>query len=257
MKHTRFPILLVVPLLLLTACAPAAIPAAPTPEPATEYPEDTLLYAAKNGCGFDIGCDAGAGYGLSAAIFTYGNIIARYPDAKMSVQENGEGFYLVYSTDLGNRLYLFFNGEKSHDTYLSGYPILMHKALSYEAFDSVKPGSTLSEIGEIDAVTTRYSVIFAICREIREVREANHISWSVPYFVTMHLLTDGILQIEYEYDTEREEFFVTKTTFSPDFILRELTGRPATKSSRRIMLRDKLRAGRTPPPFLGAGWFLS
>ena len=181
------------------------------------YDETSLLKdTAKN---YRIGRDAGYNNGLeNTRMDLVGSIITAYPTK--AIRETDYGYYMMYDTDTGIRLYLFFRQEENNKyRYLSGFPIIMAKKLSYSKFKSISEGDTIDKVISIDPVTKNYKMIFD---ENNDAAIENQINKGVGP-LSIHLLTDGILKIEYK--RSDKSYVITKITYSPDFELECFSGK--------------------------------
>lgn len=126
-------------------------------------------------------------------------------------------YYLMYQSDTGARLYLFLkmNGQQS---VTSGFPIWMRETLSYADFKDVKKGMNVKDVAKIDSAMNDYLEQFSsLSFEEYELRYKA----GMP-FISMHLLTDGILKIVY--DVTADDIVVKNIIYSQDFTMGGLEG---------------------------------
>ena len=170
---------------------------------------ENVLFFDNSGC-FDLGMDPGnVIVGFRMDYFQY--MVGYFPDPL--VRESEEIIYLVYDTDQHTRLYLFYSKPRGNGVLLSGFPIIMKEKLSYQDFSGIKIGDCIEQVGEIDPVISIYISAFNLVPDLRyEQNMENDI-----FFSSVHLLTDGILQIEY--DKDGDSYSIVDITYSEEFIL--------------------------------------
>lgn len=157
------------------------------------YDYNEILHDTQN-VGFYLGRDAGSYTGansrrdFSEAIFT-----ALPTEAIREVPQKGN-VYALYDTDIGIRLYLFFSKEKNDYMTLDGFPIIMKKQLRYKDFAEIKVGDKASLVESIDPIISQYVRFFDTGSD--EALKGYTERGAGP--TSIHLLTDGILKIEYE-----------------------------------------------------------
>ena len=135
------------------------------------------------------------------------------------VREIGDYLYLVYDTDNNTRLYLFFSKKKSLGVLTDGFPIIMKKKLAYKDFSSLQPGHNMRKVEEIDPVIPLYRRVFDEATDhVLKLNKERGI-----YLTSVHLLTDGILKIEY-YRTDDREYIIRNIVYNEDFVLNGLDG---------------------------------
>ncbi len=190
-----------------SAIGPAAIP---------RYREDDILYSSDKG--YHLGTDAGVtkGFGLRTNILQ--RIVNLFPAPR--VRELGDYIYLVYETDRGTRLFLFFSKQKTSGMLTDGYPIVMDRSLGYEQFEHIKPGDSLEDVKKIDPVVALYQRVFDRYFEVA----LNNSKSGGPSLTSLHLLTDGMLKIDYDRD-DSNAYVVTEMTYRKDFVLDGVNGK--------------------------------
>ena len=106
--------------------------------------------------------------------------------------------YNIYKTQENGLVYLFF--QKEFDSWLLHHSVYVKKALLLSDFQSITVGNTLEEVGRVDPVAL-------------SVQEHS------PYrLVTIHLLKDGVIKIDYEKNSDGI-FVISKLQKSKDFKL--------------------------------------
>ena len=180
--------------------------------------EETSLLRDTDG-NFWIGRDAGFNNALENTRFDFvGSILTAYPSK--AIRATDYGYYIMYDTNTGIRLYLFFRQEEHNNyKYLSGFPIIMSKKLSYSKFKTLTEGDSIDKVESIDPVTKKYKEFFD---EYNDAALESHTEMGVGP-LSIHLLTDGILKIEYK--RSDKSYVITKITYSPDFELECFSGK--------------------------------
>lgn len=114
--------------------------------------------------------------------------------------------YLMYDTDKGARLFLFFDDSNNYSYYL-GFPVIMTEKVSYEEMKGLKIGDTIDDVLSIDssAQCLKESRYYAPDAWIEY-----HTSLGCPT-TTVHILTDGVMKITYERTGEKDNYVYTIT----------------------------------------------
>jgi hypothetical protein len=188
--------------------------------PIPRFREDELLFS--NKAAFDIEVDAGMLAPLNFRLDMFYRIVNIWPDPL--VRQIGDTIYLVYDTDKGTRLFLFFS---SGDIKTDGYPIIMENKLSYANFASVRIGEPIENVESVDSVTAIY--LRALTEHDQSGSVNRPFDWSP---VSLHLLSDGVLKIVYRYHDGA--FTVSSMVFNQDFTLDGALG----KTCYRILDED-------------------
>jgi len=177
------------------------------------YYEEQLLYSME--C-FAIGQDAGLRAGTMMRQFLFEIMVTMFPDPVL--RDIGNYIYLCYDTENGTRLYVFYSKEKDKCMFTDGFPVIMKKTLSWKDFAELKPGDLLEKVESIDQIVPLYMPTFDHFSDENLEYFDNHENW----FQTIHLLTDGILRINY--DKIDGEYVITSIIYREDFILDGLNG---------------------------------
>lgn len=162
------------------------------------YNEEEILY---NGEGYELGRNGSQYmmYSMPVVHYTLSHLVEAYPDPILRDCGNGY-YYAMYHTEYNNRLYVFMTTEESnHNHYMEtiGYPIVMTEKLSYSDFCGIKKHDSIDRVAEVDSVIDLYKN----CREMPTT--------------TVHLLTDGILQINYR--VKYGEYLVDELIYDEDY----------------------------------------
>lgn len=183
-------------------------------------------------------------------ITSTGEILEGLSVARRSLYEVNDAFPVEYLHKVSNNLvyavykienerkanyfmYLFFEkldsgkGQAKTDTelwWLTGRVLFAAKPLEYKDFKSIKNGSTLSEVGEIDQMTFVYKPkemkpykAQRFDTETKKYVEYTETPKPVLSFKTYHYLIDGILCLEFSRKNADNEFVVSSVGFNEFF----------------------------------------
>lgn len=89
----------------------------------------------------------------------------------------------------------------------------MKETLSYNDFSEIQVGDSIEKVSKIDSIIPLYNEKFEKRSEI--IYERNKEQGI--YFTSMHLLSDGILRIDY--DRKDGDYVVIDITYNKDFVL--------------------------------------
>jgi len=176
------------------------------------YREEQILYSME--C-FAIGHDAGiqAHRGIRSGLFE--DMVTMFPDPV--VRDIGDFVYIYYDTENQTRLYVFYSKAKGC-FFTDGFPVIMKKTLSYQDFAELKAGDTVQQVADIDPIVPLHLPVFDIYSDDMVDNMEDHTNW----FQTIHLLSDGILRINY--DKVDGEYIIVSMIYNEDFILDGLDG---------------------------------
>ena len=138
-----------------------------------------------------------------------------------AIRENSEGgnIYALYDTENGIRLYMFYSKEKNNYRTLDGFPVIMQKKLEYNDFEDIEIGNRASLVEETDSVMIEYIRFFDIMSD----ETLNGFTKVGAGATSIHLLTDGILKIEYK-RIALGDYEITSIEYNEDFVLSGLNG---------------------------------
>ena len=114
--------------------------------------------------------------------------------------------YLMYDTDKGARVFLFFDDSNDYFHYL-GFPVIMTEKLSYADMKEIKLGDTMDDVIAIDSSAhyIKDCLNYAADTWIKRMKELGCPT------TTVHLLTDGVMKITYERTGEKDNYVYTIT----------------------------------------------
>lgn len=174
---------------------------------------EAVLTTESEGC-FSLGMDNGfyRNFGLQLAFFERLQMI--FPSEAIRRTADGGSVYVMYDTDAGGRLYVFFSGEKNNYMVEDGFPILMKKRLTHADFAGLAVGDGIGDVERIDPAASVYKSWFG---RLNDTAITNWTALGAPP-TSVHLLTDGILKIEYRGDPALG-YAITSIIYDEDFIL--------------------------------------
>lgn len=182
------------------------------------YDHIDLLHST-NDCRFFLGRDSGfyslypnTRQDLAKVIFSV------FPTDAIHETPDKSGAYAIYDTDIGVRLYLFFSKDKNNYATMDGFPVIMQKRLAFEDFENIRTGDSIKLVEEIDPIISQYIQFFDTGSD--EALKGYTERGVGP--TSIHLLTDGILKIEYQ--RTDGDYVITNIVYKADFILDGLNG---------------------------------
>ena len=146
-------------------------------------------------------------------------ILSTFPTKAIRNIKDTGNVYAVYDTNAGERIFLFFSEKKNDYSTLDGFPIIMMKRLEYKDFETIEVGCPIDMVRAIDPVVSEYIISYDSGSDIAL---ENYTKIGAPP-TSIHLLTDGILKIEYK-RTESDDYVITDIVYGEDFILEGLYG---------------------------------
>lgn len=146
-------------------------------------------------------------------------IFAAFPTDAIRQTPDKSGVYAVYDTDIGIRLYLFFSNEKNNYMTLDGFPVIMQKKLSFGDFENIRTGDSIRLVEAIDPIVSQYISFFDTGTDEALEGYAHKGAGAA----SVHLLTDGILKIEYK--RNKDDYVITNIVYNEDFVLEGLCGK--------------------------------
>lgn len=185
------------------------------------YTENDILRNNDN-C-FFIGRDYGLYHGMNARSDYFDRIETIFPSKAIRESTDGSYIYVMYDMDSKQRMYLFFSKNKNGYRTLDGFIVLMWKKLSFNDFSGIKIGDSMELVEKIDPVIKYYKQVFDAGNDIAI---ENYTKMGAPP-TSVHLLTDGILKIEY--DRVDGNYVITNIVYNKDFVLDGLDGKTCYK----------------------------
>lgn len=149
-----------------------------------------------------------------------------YPVVALRKVGNGK-YYDVRKYRYGGYLYSFYDmffdasegkyttDDETYITFIGG--VYVENILDYADFSSIKIGSTIQDVEQIDSAVAMYM----LCDKYNEMEDAFSsndlmLKYKKDKAYSLHLLTDGLLTIHY--DKKNGEYIVSDIVFSEDFI---------------------------------------
>lgn len=193
------------------------------------YEEQELLFDSY----FSLGDDVGYGSKFSSGTLNRSleRHVREFPEP--GVRNMGDYIYLMYDTDKGSRLYLYYPKLEGQPHFRNGYAVLMKKMLSYRSFQGLSVGDSIQQVSQIDSVIPVYIKDFDAATD---AALENYQKEGI-YLTSVHLLSDGILKIEYE-RTKEKDYVIHSLVFRDDFTLDGFDG----KTCYRILKEDYVSA---------------
>jgi hypothetical protein len=182
------------------------------------YRADDLLV--DNEACFALGVDHGHRAAMSLRFDTFKRLETIFPSSAIRKLGGGGTIYVVYDIESEGRLFVFFSEDKSRYAFVDGYPILMKEELSYHAFEPLAVGDGIDKVQAIDPAVLRYREHFD---SFNDIAIANYMELGMPP-TSVHLLTDGILKIEYRRDPVLG-YVITNMVYNADFVLDGFDGK--------------------------------
>jgi hypothetical protein len=174
-----------------------------------------------NESSFFLGRDSGFYRFRNLRFDLFDRIETLFPSTAIRLADDAmSSIYVMYDTDKGQRLFLFFSKTKNDYLTVDGFPILMAKRLSSSDFASLRVGDGMDAVAAIDPAADEYRPLFDSGNDT--VLE-NYTKMGAPP-TSIHLLTDGVLKVEYARD-KNLGYVITQLVFAEDFVLQGLDGK--------------------------------
>ena len=189
------------------------------------YYEDEILYGIYDGVqgghystwpGFN---NSNPHFHNSVSNKCYG-ILTAFPNGAWRDMGGGRK-YLMYDTEKGTRMYIFFTSENDYYS-AKGYTLYSSKKLSYADMKSLKMGQTIDDVINIDPTAKFVKHNFDRLTDTA-VKEKYATNWKQP-ITTVHLLTDGIMKFTYERSGQEGHYVYTITDieYHSDFKMKSI-----------------------------------
>lgn len=190
------------------------------------YYEDEILYGIYDGVqgghystwpGFN---NSNINFENSISNKCYG-ILTAFPNGAWRDMGGGRK-YLMYDTEKGTRMYIFFTSENDYYS-AKGHTLYSSKKLSYADMKSLKMGQTIDDVINIDPTAKFVKHNFDRLADVTVEYYAT--KWKQP-ITTVHLLTDGIMKFTYERSGQEGNYVYTITDIEhhSDFKMQGLAG---------------------------------
>ncbi len=160
-------------------------------------------------------------YTLSAMYAT--TVPNQYGVTTNFLRQNDEGtLYTVKKYNCGGYLYSFYDHpyfkvqqSDDEDKYYPMGGVYVENVLSYSDFIDIKIGDNILDVEEIDSATAFWRLVFGITSSDENYMEMDG-KYAKEDIITTHLLTDGLLTINYE--LRESGYVVSNITYSEEFI---------------------------------------
>ncbi len=187
----------------------------------TKYPAEDFLF--KNKCCLFYG-DRERNSALSC---TVDDFIREYPPEivrTIRIDSGGKYLYIVYELDDATRVFVFFKDNPYDKNCLP--PVIMKKALLMNDFAGLKVGDTMADVAAIDPVAELYRAGYD--QRNWDIPQDSDSTFHLPLshekgplpaepIFTVHLLRDGVIQINYMRSEETGEYNIISINKSLNF----------------------------------------
>lgn len=184
-----------------------------------KYPAEEFLF--DNHC-FSFYRDMDYFLGYSVRYDYINSVINEYPPQVVrTIKNNGQkSMYIVYETDDSTRVFVFFF-ESDNFQYTRGYPIIMKESLSMDAFSKLSVGDSMDDVEIIDPIASLYRKGYDTLSD--ELIQQLYVDGR-ERISTVHLLTDGIVRINYNRDSDGE-YIIEQIICADDYTISVLGGK--------------------------------
>jgi len=172
-----------------------------------------------NNMSFFLGRDSGFYKSMNSRLDLFDGIETLFPSTALRKATDGDHVYVMYDTEKGERLFLFFSKAKNDYLTVDGFPILMAKKLSHDDFGRLKMGDSIDSVAAIDPVVVEYQALFDTGDD--KAVEAYAKLGAPP--TSVHLLSDGVLKIVYSRKPSGG-YVISDMVYREDFVLQGLDG---------------------------------
>ena len=175
------------------------------------YSEDVLLYGkwvdakGRYYCIFP-GLDNGSPHFYNSEINHLNSILSVFPNGALRDMGGGKK-YLMYDTETGSRIYVFFNNTEN-SLKANGYSMISSKKLSYADMKALKTGQTMDDVIVIDPSAKYVEYLYSFRSDKAIKYDITHLNLPIN---TVHLLTDGVMKLTYERSGEEGSYVYTIT----------------------------------------------
>jgi hypothetical protein len=127
--------------------------------------------------------------------------------------------YLIYDTDENCRVFFMMSPDRPQ-AFTVGYPILYKNKLCYADFKDIKPGDTLTTVSQVDDACEIYRRVWFEAYKFDKLGFENN---DPMRHSTIHYLTDGLLEIQYDKLNEDGDPVVKAVNYYPDYKMETYT----------------------------------
>ena len=200
------------------------------------YSEDVLLYGkwvdakGRYYCIFP-GLDNGSPHFYNSEINHLNSILSVFPNGALRDMGGGKK-YLMYDTETGSRIYVFFNNTEN-SLKANGYSMISSKKLSYADMKALKTGQTMDDVMVIDPSAKYVEYLYSFRSDKAIKYDITPLNLPIN---TVHLLTDGVMKLTYERSGEEGSYVYTITDieYHDDFKMKSVFEYPRINSEGEI-----------------------
>ncbi len=148
-------------------------------------------------------------------------VLRGLPTTAIGVNKDKTYIYLMYDTETGTRLFLFYSKEKHNYRFMDGFPVKMSTKRSYSDYKHLKSGDLYEEVLKLEpAVSPQFEELWNQA-SLKDIDNATKKGMAP---TTIHILTDGVLKIDYKRNAENK-YEITNLIYAEDYVLDGLDGK--------------------------------
>ena len=148
-------------------------------------------------------------------------VLRGLPTTAIGENKDRTYIYLMYDTEKGTRLFLFYSKEKHNYRFMDGFPVKMSTKRSYSDYKHLKPGDLYEEVLKLEpAVTPKFEELWNQA-SLKDIDNATKKGMAP---TTIHILTDGVLKIDYKRNADNK-YEITNLIYAEDYVLDGLDGK--------------------------------
>ncbi len=186
------------------------------------YPKEELFDA---GDEILFNLDAGADSKKSVDLYSrFGRafiVLKSLPTTAIGEGKDKSYVYLMYDTEMGIRLFLFYSKEKHNYQVMDGFAVKMSTKRSYADYRHLRPGDLYEEVVKLEpAVSPQFEDMWNRFAD----SDIKHQISNGDGPTTIHILTDGVLKIDYKRNADNK-YEITNLIYAEDYVLDGLDGK--------------------------------